>query len=299
MTDNLPERTAEWLGSVLGATARITEIAVLPDSSHANHRLRVRTPGGAEVELLLRRYTDAEQLASDPWYSPADEVAALRALERTDLPVPRVVAEDVDGDVCEVPTLLLTWLPGHPAGTPDDLDAFVRRLAEPLPAIHAVEAPDSMRTYESYVVSDGIDVRDLRPPAWVFDVRTWERALEATTQDPPQVPKRFIHRDYHHGNTVWSEGRLTGIVDWTTGCVGPATIDLAHARMNLAWDFDMETADAFMEAGRSLELNLDVDPYWEVLDAVDALMADRWVDADEGTLRRYEGYVARALAELG
>ena len=298
MTNGLPERTAEWLSSALGPTARIHEIAVLSDTSHTNHRLRVQAPGGAEVELLLRGYTDGELLASDPWYSPADEVAALRALESTDLPVPRVVAADVGGDMCDVPTLLLTWLPGHPPDTSDDLDAFVHHLAEPLPTIHAVDAPNSMRIYESYVVSDGIDVRDLQPPAWAFDVRTWERAFELVAQDPPPVRERFIHRDYHHGNTVWREGRLTGIVDWTTGCVGSPMIDVAHARMNLAWDFDLETADAFLEAGRGLEPDLDIDPYWEVLDAVDGLLSERWSDADPETLRRYETYVTRVLADL-
>jgi len=299
MATGLPERTVEWLRSVLGSTARVHEIATLPDTSHTNHRLRIQSPEGAELELLLRRYTDVELLASDPWHSPTDEVAALRALEHADLPVPRLIAEDASGDLCEVPTLLLTWVPGHPPGTPDDLDAFARRLAEPLPAIHAVDVPPSIRAYEPYFVSDGFTVADLRPPAWALDTRTWERAFEVVASEPPETPTRFIHRDYHHGNTVWEHGVLTGVVDWTTGCVGPPGIDLAQARINLAWDFDLAMADGFLDAWRALDPGLDHHPYWDVLDAVDWLGDGTAPGVTPEKLRRYETFVARALADLG
>ena len=266
-------------------------------ASHTNHRLHVEASAGSELDLLLRRYTDAERVGPDPWYSPADEVAALRALERADLPVPRLVAEDVHPDSCDVPTILLTWLPGEPPDAPGDMDVFVHGLAEPLPAIHAIDAPLTMRTYEPYFVSDGIDVRDLRPPAWAFDVNTWERAFEMVAQGPPAVHERFIHRDYHHGNTLWQRGRLTGVVDWTTGCVGPQGIDLAQASINLAWEYDLEAADAFLRAWRSLGPGVDVDPYWDVLDAVEWLGdGEPDPDVDPEALRRYETYVARALA---
>jgi hypothetical protein len=62
-------------------------------------------------------------------------------------------------------------------------------------------------------------------------------------------------------------------------------------------DFDLETADAFLEAGGGFEPEFDMDPYWEVLDAVDGLLAgERWSVADPETLLRYETYVARTLA---
>ncbi|HEU4354607.1 MAG TPA: aminoglycoside phosphotransferase family protein [Actinomycetota bacterium] len=294
-----PEDTLAWVRAALGGRSRILGIDALPPASRANHRLRVETADGTDVELLLRRYTDTERLGSDPWYSPTDELDALRALEAVELPVPRVAAADVHADTCDVPTLLLTWLPGEAPDRPTDLRAFARGLAEPLPAIHAIDAPPSMRAYEPYFVSDGIAVADLRPPRWAFDVRTWERAFETVASDPPDAPSAFIHRDYHHGNTVWQGGTLTGVVDWTTGCVGPPGIDLAQARINLAWDFDQGTADAFRHSWRALEPGLKAHPYWDVLDAVDWLGDGAAPDATPERLRRYETFVAKALAELG
>jgi aminoglycoside phosphotransferase (APT) family kinase protein len=295
----LPDPTLAWLGSALGREARVLALEPLPAASHTNHRIRAETANGAHLDLLLRRFTDFERMTSDPWYSPTDELAAIRALAEVELPVPRLVAEDARANACDVPTLLLTWLDGEALGEPGDLEAFVRGLAEPLPSIHAVDAPPGMRTYEPYFVSDGIAVADLHPPSWAFETRTWERAFEVVAAGPPETLSRFIHRDYHHGNTVWRDGRLTGIVDWTTGCVGPAGIDLAQARINLAWDHDQATADAFLRAWRALEPGLDADPYWDVLDAVDWLADPPGSDATPEALRRYETFVALALAELG
>jgi aminoglycoside phosphotransferase (APT) family kinase protein len=117
--------------------------------------------------------------------------------------------------------------------------------------------------------------------------------------EPPETPTRFIHRDYHHGNTVWEHGVLTGVVDWTTGCVGPPGIDLAQARINLAWDFDLAMADGFLDAWRALDPGLDHHPYWDVLDAVDWLGDGTAPGVTPEKLRRYETFVARALADLG
>jgi aminoglycoside phosphotransferase (APT) family kinase protein len=297
----LPPQTQSWLRSALAPGTNVLAVELLPPASHANHRVRVETPGGKQVDLLLRRFTDRERLGSDPWYDPAAEVEALRALEPLDLPVPQLLAEDAGATTCEVPTLLLTWLPGGAPAAPSDTTALVRGLAEPLPKLHAAAALPSMRRYEPYFASDGTRVEDLRPPEWAFDPSTWERAFEAVAAGAPETPNRFIHRDYYHGNTLWKGNHLTGIVDWTTGSSGPAGIDVAQARINLAWDFDLQTADAFLEAWRALGGEPDpYHPYWDLLDAVDWL-GDGSADPDDDVdaLRRYETFVAQALAELG
>ena len=295
-----PAETLSWVHAALGRGARVLGVEAMDPASHTNHRLAVETPAGTRAELLLRRFTNGERLASDPWYEPAAEVRALRALEATDLPVPELLAEDAEGSACDVPTLLLTWLQGSsPEGTPD-MAAFVRELAAPLPTIHAVEPPPSMRAYEPYFASDGVSVESLRPPAWAVDPSVWERAFAVVAADAPESSTRFIHRDYYHGNTVWLGGRLTGIVDWTTGSSGPPGIDLAQARINLAWDYGLEAAEAFLLAWRALDADSGAEhPYWDLLDAVDWL-GDGTADPDDDleALRRYESFVARALADL-
>jgi aminoglycoside phosphotransferase (APT) family kinase protein len=44
----------------------------------------------------------------------------------------------------------------------------------------------------------------------------------------PEHHVRFIHRDYHQGNVLWHDNRVSGVIDWTTGCTGPPGIDLAR-----------------------------------------------------------------------
>jgi Ser/Thr protein kinase RdoA (MazF antagonist) len=284
--------TLAWVERTVGP---VMAVEPMPEASHTNHRLVLES--GAM--LVLRRYTDEELRDGDPWYVPADEIAALRALEAVEgVPVPHLVAADPDAVECDVSTLLLTWLPGSRPGRPDDLDAFVRGLAEPLPAIHA--APLVGRAYEPYLISDGERFEDLRPPAWATDPRVWERAFVAATAEQPPAPRRFIHRDFHQGNTLWEGDALTGVIDWTTGCSGPAGIDVAQMRINLAWEFDLETADAFLDVWRALEPGDEHDPFWDLLDAADWLGDGSPNEpVPPGGLERYEAFVARTLSELG
>lgn len=298
----LPTSTLAWLAEQLGPGTKVVEVIPLPPASHTNHRIRGRSAGDAELDLLLRRFT-SERLHADPWYDPAAEAQALLALEGLDAPaVPRLIGADVDADLCDVPALLLTWVPGSPPELPPaHVGAFVRDLAAPLSAIHALAPLPSMRTYEPYFTSDGIEVADLRPPAWSATPELWERAFAAVAGPPPAGPSGFIHRDYHHGNTVWSGERLSGVIDWTTGCAGPPGIDLAQARVNLAWDLDLAAADGFLGAWRETGGDPGAyHPYWDLLDAVDWL-GDGSPDPSHTpeALARYEAFTARALAELG
>jgi aminoglycoside phosphotransferase (APT) family kinase protein len=299
----IPTPTMAWLAEQLGPGVEVTEVTPLPPASHTNHRVRGRTVGGAELDVLLRRFTADGRLHADPWYEPAAEAHALAALETLGAPaVPRLIAGDVDAEVCDVPALLLTWVPGDaPTMPPADVVPFVHELAAPLPAIHALTPLPSMRTYEPYFTSDGVALEDLRPPAWSRRPELWERAFAAVAAPAPDGPRAFIHRDYHHGNTVWSGGRLAGVIDWTTGCGGPPGIDLAQARINLAWDIDLAASDRFLEAWRAAGGEPEAfHPYWDLLDAVDWL-GDGTEDPSHtpAALERYEAFTARALADLG
>lgn len=272
----------------------------MPQASHMNHRLVVQTASSTQLAFVLRRYTDEERLVGDPWYVPRDEVMALQTLESVDLPVPRLVAADTDAVECDVATLLVTWLPGSPPEPPGDVDSIVERIPTALRAIHATEAHPTLRRYRPYFESDGHTAGDLHPPTWSRDPSLWEGAFEAVASRPPDGPIRFIHRDYHHGNTLWSGDALTGIIDWTTGCLGPPGIDVAQMRINLAWDYDLETADASLVNWQSVSGESEPQhPYWDLLDAVDWLSDDPPEGPDEANrYARYEDFVRRALSKL-
>ena len=58
----------------------------------------------------------------------------------------------------------------------------------------------------------------------------------------------FLHHDFHHGNVLWSEGRISGVIDWPSASTGPRSIDIAHTRANLALVNGVDVADRFLAA---------------------------------------------------
>ena len=87
---------------------------------------------------------------------------------------------------------------------------------------------------------------------------------------PAGAAPSFIHRDYPHpGNTLWTGGRLTAIVDWTLASFGPPEFDAAHMRANLALSYSLATADAFLEAYDTLTGGPAYDPSWDIRAVLD------------------------------
>jgi len=132
----------------------------------------------------------------------------------------------------------------------------------------------------------------LVPPAWSTRPELWARAFEVAAEPPPPYRPCFIHRDYHPANTLWQDGRLTGVVDWVGGSWGPPEVDLAHMRVNLTVDLGVEVADRFLAAHRAIT-GFDHHPWWDLASAVDVVpeVGPEW--------RRLEDLVAVALARLG
>jgi aminoglycoside phosphotransferase (APT) family kinase protein len=145
-----------------------------------------------------------------------------------------------------------------------------------------------------------VSVEDLRPPSWTSDPQLWQQAFEVAARPWPPFPPKLVHRDYHEGNTLFTERRLTGIIDWTTACSGPAAIDLAHMRMNLTWAFDPEVGDEYLARWGTVGDPAAWHPHWEVLEAIDWI-GDGEVRPDHTPerLARFEAYIRRALADAG
>jgi aminoglycoside phosphotransferase (APT) family kinase protein len=93
----------------------------------------------------------------------------------------------------------------------------------------------------------------------------------------PDYAPVLCHRDFHPGNVLWRDGRLSGVVDWTHSCVGPAAADVAHCRVNLAVLFGQDVADEFARRYGAVD-----DLAWfDVVDLVGwrTLEPWRWQDA--------------------
>ena len=297
--DGLPPDARGWLAATLGADEIIDTVAVLPGATSSDvYGVTTRSAAGETRRLVLRWFRSGPAAIGEP-LAVAREAAALRALAGSAVPAPVLIAT-LDEEPSVAAGVLMSELPGRPRfDLPDP--AAVRDV---LAAIHAVDpAPMAGHRYRGYHEDARLD-----RPVWWQDRPAWERAALRTSTARPTAPDGFIHRDFHPGNLLWVDGRLAGVVDWVSACVGPAGIDDAHCRLNLALLWGPDRADDALPG----------DPAWDIEAAFGILdwdgdANDRWPGAIPSALvalgappvdavttrRRLEAFVRRALARLG
>ncbi len=136
----------------------------------------------------------------------------------------------------------------------------------------------------------------------------WERVGEVVRGPAPASPTHLIHRDFHPANVLWTDGRVSGIVDWVNSCRGPAGVDVGGMRRNLAHLFGGEAPDRFLAAYLSESGIAEYDPYWDLITAVEVLPGPEvyrpYLElgatglTDSGVRRRFEDHVAAAVSRL-
>ncbi len=298
-----PPEAIRWAERALGRGCRVTSVERLRGgTSAAVHLLRVRDLRGDTHAVVLRRFVREDWLAEEPDVAER-EARILQALERADLPVPRLIAVDPTGEECDVPAVLMTRVRGRIDLAPRDLDAYLRALAAPLPLLHWLGVVEGVASYYPYF-TDQVE-QPPPPPTWLRRKDLWRAAASIVTQPWPETAPTFIHRDYHPGNILWSRGRLSGITDWVSASNGPRGIDVAHCRYNLAALFGVPAAEAFREAYEATA-GVEHHPFWDLLSAVDGGDPDaaQWHDAgrvdltDRLLVARREEYVEGLLRRL-
>ncbi|MFA1549099.1 aminoglycoside phosphotransferase family protein [Actinomadura chokoriensis] len=289
--------TLRWVEECLGKGAEVRVVRPLAGgTAHTNHALLVESGSGSEHRLVLRRWTSrdpARRGYNDADFCPEREIAALALLAGCEIPTPALVAADPAGAYCDVPALLITRLPGHPPRpSPDDLPEYLIQAAAALLAVHALNGASTM---PPYVPHNRLDVR--RPPKHALRPALWERAFEAAARPAPEAPARFIHRDYHADNTLWSYGKLTGVVDWSDASSGPVAVDIACMRRGLALRYGVSVADRFLSSFDQVSGGHVHDPYWDVRCLLDLLPEDDDCTMDEAKVPLFEDYLAKLLSD--
>jgi hypothetical protein len=284
-----PGRTLAWAASAFGVGARVIGVEAFSRSRWlANHRLTVRSASGAHHDAVLRRWARPGWEQTDPDFGAIREATALGLVHRVRVPTPRVIAADVNAATTDVPALLLTLLPGSPPAAAG-MSQLPVEMANAIAAIHEVAvAADALPSYRPWHL-----LSDVPRPGWTPTTPEWDRLWKLGGERRRDAEVRLIHRDYHHGNTLWVDGHLSAIVDWTTASIGARGVDVAHARWNLALAYGAEAAAAFLSAYRDAVPDYVHDPYWDAVQLVD------WLD-EEGVdplrLARLDRYVSDAMS---
>jgi len=296
----------EWLlrhatdGSTISSIRRLRG-----GTSSAMHAINARDPQGQLQRFVLRRHTLADWLAREPDLAER-EAFALELLDGSDALAPQLIAVDPDGSASGLPSVLMSRLPGRlGVDTPVGND-YLAQLAAALPAIHEVQPPLAFTKLQRYYTYN--DLATLTPPTWSRDPAAWHAIIEAARGSRPLTAWTFIHRDYHPGNTLWSRGRLTGVVDWVNASYGPPGIDIGHCRVNLAIIFGPKAADRFLEVYLERPGSHPYQVHWDCVSAIEALpgppFVGQWLDGGRKDLtvsvatRRLDSYVASLAARL-
>jgi aminoglycoside phosphotransferase (APT) family kinase protein len=287
----VPGEALRWAAAAVGPGARVRGAQALAGgTSSAVHALSVEAVSGTMHELVLRRFVRREWLAEEPDLARR-EAAALDLVDGARVPTPRLVAADEDGSAAGVPAVLMTRLPGEIVWAPRDVEAFLRGLAELLPPIHATAiAPGApLPDYRAYPPA----MR--RAPAWAALPEAWSRAIELLDGPPPAGERLLIHRDFHPGNVLWQDGRISGLVDWVNASAGSPWADVGHCRANLASELGEAASDRLLALYRAAAgRDDDYHPYWDIA----ALVGGLDDSADAHPSAADERFLAAAVARL-
>ncbi|MDH6679184.1 aminoglycoside phosphotransferase (APT) family kinase protein [Rhodococcus sp. LBL1] len=172
------------------------------------------------------------------------EARIIRALERTAVPVPQVLAVAQEGEVLDVPFYVMSHVQGPvvTTETPAGLSSVIERrrigeaLIDTLAELHAVDwraagladlgRPEGFN--ERHLRRMGRLVADEKgnPPPEFAEIDSWLAA-----HVPPEAGASIIHNDYRIGNVILapdSPARVAAVLDWELATIGDPLFDVGY-----------------------------------------------------------------------
>jgi aminoglycoside phosphotransferase (APT) family kinase protein len=244
-----------WVEQTLGGNARVVGSKRLTGGLTSQvHELAIERNGRPERYVLRWWAPDSEW---KQWIERAvtAEIAVLGKLEATGIPAPRVLASTRDASRGG-PAVLMTRLPGEMQLMPGDPESWLRQMAQMLARIHTLAIDE--KPFESW-----LNRTQLSAPPDASSPGVWKEAFALVAEERAPTRACFLHRDYQHFNLLWSREQLTGVVDWSEACIGPAEVDVGHCRLNLTLLFSADVADRFRDIYEA-ESGHRIDPWWDV-----------------------------------
>lgn len=294
----------EWLARSTGASNHQIEIRRMKGTTSSSVYLVRCQRRTAPRRFVLRLLDNPEWLAEEPDLA-VHEAAALDEAQRGGLRAPRLVAYASDGAGFGAPVVLMSFLEGSIDLRPASFSTWLQSLAIELAAIHRHTATAFSWHFRSWVNRAALNAA----PLWSTVPRVWERAIAIWLQGAPASHPVFIHRDYHPMNVLWRGGAVSGVVDWINACQGPAGVDVAHCRTNLAQMYGPEAADGFLDAYLAVADGFVYDPHWDIDSLLDMCLPQPsyyspWRQFGLGpialaeNMRRVDAHIERVTARL-
>lgn len=266
------EKTLAWAAASMGRGSRVVGSRRLRGGVwSAVHRLSVERRG-VRTFVVLRQYPGGFGLDQDL----EKEIANLAVVAGSGLPVPQVLATDVDGaSTGGSPSLLMTRLPGHVDLTPADPLSYMAEIAEVAALLHSLDLP--AKAFKPWTDPLGLEPT-LQVPADAPRPAVWKAAFDVMAQPPPTGASGFLHRDLLLVNMLWSRGKLTGLTDWNGISRGPLELDIGHCGLNLAMLFSPDWSEKLRSLYESVTA-VALDPWWELYALLNYGDGGGWAEA--------------------
>src|SRR5215469_18188087 len=241
-----PSAAIDQAAALAGPDATVRRMLALAGGTHARTYL-IQT-ANPERGFIVRQFAPGDDAAGR-------EARVLAALDGLDGLAPQLLVAHPDGS-----WILISRLPGAANITPRDPSAVARQLGETLARIHATVRQRLAGLPSVFDRPEGSPAELSGPAASIVAAR-WETLASTQTV--------LTHYDFWLGNTVWQDGTLTGVVDWTGGARGPRACDLGWCRLDLYLLYGESIADAFLRSYQAVSRPA----------SPDSLLCDLWAAA--------------------
>jgi aminoglycoside phosphotransferase (APT) family kinase protein len=251
-----------------GVTAR----ALMGGIDTATYALRLERDDNAR-ELVVRVYRDWEGDAGAAVRRMHEVLVAVAAVSTL---APRPILADAGGELIGEPLIVMSFLPGAPQAPTGQDDAWAEQLALAMVDFHAAPLERLAQGFPREGTPTERLARILeRHP----DARDplWDTIVSRLTPIAPRIqlnPPVLIHSDFWFGNTIWQEGRLTGVIDWDGARIGDPARDVAGARNDLALLGGAHVAEVFLARYENARGPLRDLAFWDLLSSLPPL---RWL----------------------
>jgi len=274
--DNIDLQQEEWIRSQWRGTVELAQVQkLLGGISSSMYRLDIRLGESNAVKSFVLRAVQPTDSLNEEQGILAQEAAVLRQLavlqdagqlKHLQVRFPRCIAYDAYGDCAGIPSLLMTYLQGQISLPQKPKQQWLRVLAQAIAPIHRATANNMLVPWNYYSYVDAAAATEHPALSWSQHPQRWRSLLDRIQQPAPSFDPCLIHRDYHPTNVLWNEeqDQVIGIVDWVSGCNGPAGIDVGHCRINLVQLYGVDAANTFLEAYLEANPEFEYDPYWDI-----------------------------------
>jgi aminoglycoside phosphotransferase (APT) family kinase protein len=170
------------------------------------------------------------------------EARLLAALERTDVPTPRVHAIAAAGELLDVPVFVMDFVDGvvitdstpAPSGDEQLRRRIGESLVDTLAALHKVAWREV--GLGDFGKPDGFNARQLRRMRSLIAVEGNVPRAFAALDDwlhahlPPESGNAIVHNDFRIGNMIVdiAAGRVEAVLDWELAAIGDPLADLGY-----------------------------------------------------------------------